>query len=84
MKPNALIARSIVFVGSFTLLTGCGSLLPRGGALADSGYRANTPSYAYPVPEHVGVQDVGQRYGCDRHAGPPAGANDLHVHTSPR
>ena len=38
MNPDALIARSIVFVGSFMLLTGCGSLLPRGDSEQPSGF----------------------------------------------
>lgn len=38
MNSNAFIARSIVFVGSFMLLTGCGSLLPRGNSEQPSGF----------------------------------------------
>jgi len=38
VNPNALIARSIVFVGSFMLLAGCGSLLPRGNSEQPSGF----------------------------------------------
>ena len=38
MKPLAIIARGIVFFSSFTLLSGCGSLLPRGDSEQPSGF----------------------------------------------
>ena len=38
VKPIAIIARGIVFLSSFILLSGCGSLLPRGGSEQPSGF----------------------------------------------
>lgn len=32
-----------------------------------------------PEPEHIGVQAVTQRGGCDRYARLPAGLDDLHL-----
>ena len=45
--------------------------------MAADRHSANTLSLDHPVPEHVGVQAIGQRQRRDQHAGLPAGPNDL-------